>query len=162
MAVPLSSKQRQQQFRLKAKSGSIPEKPEDAAGTATSEAKPPARPDRATRKRYLRQYIAWLWPYRVAIFALFFLALIGAGLDMVWPLAVKHIIDNILPGEGGVRAETIRQLHITGLAVLGLLLVKQTIDSIRSYRTSLLNARVVFRLRRRLFSRLLRLPMGKL
>ena len=47
-----------------------------------------------------------------------------------------------------------------GILILVVLLVKQTTDSIRSYRTSVLNANVVFRLRRQLFDKLLNLSLN--
>ena len=40
-----------------------------------------------------------------------------------------------------------------------MLLIKQGIDTIRSYQTGVINSKMVFRLRRRLFERLLRLPL---
>ena len=39
--------------------------------------------DKAERRRYLANYRSWLWPHLAAIAVLLFLAVIGAGLDMV-------------------------------------------------------------------------------
>ena len=71
------------------------------AGTAGSArvAQPPCRLrelilcSAAKRRQYLRQYVRWLWPYRFALGVVFLLALASAALDMVWPLAIKKIID---------------------------------------------------------------------
>lgn len=162
MKQAISSKQRERQFRAaRAKN------PTEPAASSGSE---PRRPrDRSKRWHYLRQYGRWLWPYRWGIITVFLLALISAALDMVWPLVIKTIIDGIaktLPHASQLSpAELGRKfgwLNVIGVAVLGLLVLKQLIDSLRSYRTSVLNTRVIFRLRRRLYSRLLRLPLATL
>jgi ATP-binding cassette subfamily B protein len=49
-----------------------------------------------------------------------------------------------------------------GLAAFAVLVAKQALDSVRSYRVALLNARVVFKLRRRLYEQLLSLSLGEL
>jgi len=79
---PFSSKLRHLAFR----SGKLP-----SPATDTSDSKSKADPTR--RKRHLGNYRRWLWPYLGALLMVFLLALLGAGLDMVWPLALKHIID---------------------------------------------------------------------
>src|SRR5256885_14020796 len=37
---------------------------------------------RGKRREYLREYLAWLWPYRYAVVVLATLALLTAGLEM--------------------------------------------------------------------------------
>jgi ATP-binding cassette subfamily B protein/subfamily B ATP-binding cassette protein MsbA len=105
------------------------------------------------RRKYLREYIRWLWPYRMTIGSLFFMALIVAGLDMIWPLAIKWIINSLVPGHARVSLDGI------GIGLIFVLLLKQAVEGLRTYRSAALNAKVVFRLRRRLFNRLLHLPL---
>src|SRR5260221_2905889 len=62
------------------------------------------RADRETRRRYLREYRKWLWPYRWGLFTILLLALITTGLDMVWPLAIRVIMDGVLVGDAATRA----------------------------------------------------------
>src|SRR5207248_7571037 len=64
--------------------------PKDAAASDS----PPPR--RAKRREYPRQYLRWLRPVRSAIAAVFFLALIRAGLEMVEPLFMRFIVDRVL------------------------------------------------------------------
>jgi ATP-binding cassette subfamily B protein len=140
------------------------------------------RPDKAARKAYLRQYRQWLWPWRYRLLGLFFLAVLGAALDMVWPLAIKYVIDSVLLAKPTAvsAAPTTRvkgiaillqwlhhlsrgeALNVFGLVIITVLLLKQGVDSRRSYQTGVLNAKMVFRLRRRLYERLLRLPLAAL
>jgi ATP-binding cassette subfamily B protein/subfamily B ATP-binding cassette protein MsbA len=134
--------------------GKTPTPAADSPGSTT-----PAKPDAARRRRYLRNYRDWLRPYLVALLMLFFLALLGAALDMVWPLALKHIIDGILLAESTTPTEKMASLAKFGLAVMALLVLKQVIDSTRSYRTDILNTKVTVRLRTRLFERLLGLSL---
>ncbi len=86
----------------------------------------------------------------------------SAGLDMVWPLAIRHIIDGILLAENQTPAQKSHGLGVFGGIVIGLLLLKQAIDTFRSYRTTVLNSKVIFRLRQRLFDRLLGLSLNDL
>jgi ATP-binding cassette subfamily B protein/subfamily B ATP-binding cassette protein MsbA len=91
---------------------------------------------------------------------IFILAILTAGLDLIWPLAIKLVIDLLprdLPGP-----EKVHQLHVLGGAILIILVLKQALDSLRSFRTTVLNANVIFRLRKRLFERLLSLSLGEL
>jgi ATP-binding cassette subfamily B protein len=150
-----------------------------SAGTPKLDA---SRPDKVTRRAYLRQYRQWLWPWRYGLLGLFFLAVLGAALDMVWPLAIKYIVDNVLlakptavPIAPAIHAKGIavllqwlhhlsrgEALNVFGLVIITVLLIKQGVDSRRSYQTGVLNAKMVFRLRRRLYERLLRLPLAAL
>ncbi len=111
-------------------------------------------------RKHLRDYVRWLHPYRWAIGWVLVLALITAALDLVWPLAIKTIIDALSrPGDALVKLQRLNRL---GIGVLGLLVFKQLLDSYRGYRTTVLNAKVIFRLRKRLFRRLIGLPLGEL
>ena len=169
MKQPISSKGRVAKFR---RERANPEKAQESAAPG-SNGHSASTPDKKKRRRFLRQYIRWLWPFRFPLLVLFVLALLGALLDMVWPWAIKLIIDRVLlaptftPAVSSgwkTGALTIAQkysaLSMIAGGVIVVLLLKQAIDSIRSYRTSVLNATVVFRLRRKLFQRLLGLSLG--
>jgi ATP-binding cassette subfamily B protein/subfamily B ATP-binding cassette protein MsbA len=114
------------------------------------------------RKKYFREYLKWLWPYRWSLIGLFVVALIAAGLDMVWPIAIKYIIDTLLVRSQADHVHRMRVLNLLGLGIVAILLLKQGLDSWRSYRTAALNARMIFRLRKRLFRRLMGLSLGEL
>jgi len=174
MRQPVSSKQRAIEFRRN------PTAPRPSAnGKPSDNEKKPK--DKAKRRRYLWQYIRWLWPYRWSLAALLTLALLAAALDMVWPLAIKSVIDRILvanppAGQSAGRLQSIvrqvtsshstgnrlHELNIFGIAILVMICAKQMIDSFRSYRTVVLNAKVIFRLRHRLYERLLNLSLTDL
>ena len=147
MKPPASSKHRLALFR---RQGAV-------AASPTTGDSPVA--GRANRRRYLRLYARWLWPHRRAIVLVALLALFAAGLDILWPLAIKSIIDGILLASNVASKRKNTLLASYGGAVLALLVLKQAADTARSYRTATLDARVTVRLRRRLFSRLLGLPL---
>jgi ATP-binding cassette subfamily B protein/subfamily B ATP-binding cassette protein MsbA len=118
------------------------------------------RPKPQQRRKYLKDYARWLWPYRWQLIVVFALAVITAGLDMVWPLLIKHVID-LLAAQAS-QAEKLHQLNLLGIAIVLILVTKQAIDTLRGYRTAALNAKVIFRLRGRLFEKILSLPLGQL
>ena len=158
MKQPISSRQRELEFRKTRKQK--PAATGDAAPSNGQEAVS-TRP-KAERKRYFKDYRRWLWPYRWALGVVFVLAVLAAALDMVWPLAIKQIIDGVLLPEGVAASEKTRLLKIFGFGVVALLLLKQAIETTRSYRMAALDAKVTVRLRRRLFKRLLGLSLTDL
>jgi hypothetical protein len=70
-----------------------------------------------------------LWPYRCALLAVFALALVSAVLDLVWPLAIKRIVDGVLLAGNLSNSEKLRRLNLFGGAVVTLLVVKQAVDA---------------------------------
>src|SRR5437764_1191213 len=160
MKQPNSSRQRAAVFRRerRKKKGAAPA---DAPAGANGDAKPP-RPKKEIRRKYLREYVRWLWPYRWALLVVFALALVSATLDLVWPLAIKRIVDGVLLAANITNAEKLHRLNVFGGAIVVLLVLKEAVDTYRGYRTSVLNSKVVFRLRQKLFDRLLALPLGAL
>jgi ATP-binding cassette subfamily B protein/subfamily B ATP-binding cassette protein MsbA len=166
MKLPPSSRHREREFRAHGPAAAR----SDGNGQVEKSKKPP-RPDKAQRRKLLREYIDWLWPHWPRILFILVLSLIVMALDMVWPLGIKWIIDvaAVALGVASPMGSTPGpQIHIPftveqiGAMVIGLIVAKQLLDSFRSYRVQLLNARVVFRLRSRLFDKLIHLSLGEL
>src|SRR5262249_14433012 len=107
-------------------------------------------------RSYFREYIGWLWPFKGTIIAALLLGLLSAMLSLVLPQATKYIIDVILP------KRDFAALHILGWSILGVIIVQQGVDLWRNWTTVLLNARIVWRLRARLYQHLLGLPLHQL
>ncbi len=112
--------------------------------------------DRAARRSYFREYLSWLRPYARSIALVCAFALMASGLSLVLPAATMHIIDDIL------KAGDYARLHSFGLLLLAVVLVQQLFDWLRHWNTAKLNARIVFRLRQRLFDHLMKLPLHEL
>ena len=98
----------------------------------------------------------WLRPFRWKIIGVFALALAAAMLSLILPRATMFIIDKVLP------AANAQLLNKLGVGLLVVILIQQTCDLLRNWNTAKLNARVVFRLRQRLFEHLLDLPLHEL
>src|SRR5438876_253712 len=150
-----SSKKRYREFR---KSGYLD--PRAAASAPSSNGQPHKPRDRATTKKYLREYARWLWPYRWALLTVFVIAVATTILDMIWPMAIKGVID-LLPKQIDIATKKHR-LNLLGGSIVILLVLKQASDSWRSYLTTVLNAKVIFKLRKRLYEKLLGLPLSAL
>jgi len=147
-----SSKNRYHEFRTHQRAGSST----DGSGTAA------AKLSREQRKRYMREYRAFLWPFKRTFMAVFVLALFSAGLSMIPPLATRYIIDRVLPGNDLSVDEKWSQILLLCGGVVLLMFMMQAFDTTRGYLIAVLNAKVIFRLRQKLFDRLIRLPLGKL
>jgi ATP-binding cassette subfamily B protein/subfamily B ATP-binding cassette protein MsbA len=147
--------------QLDADAGST-QKPLDASPPAATLSSPWLRLRGGTRQEYLRQYLRWLWPHRAALAALFALALVAAGLQMIEPLFMRFIIDRVLLDTTLDTAARMERLNGAGAAFLALVLVASVTGFFRDYRQRLLNVRVMLSLRRSLFDKLLHLPLPAL
>jgi ATP-binding cassette, subfamily B, bacterial len=114
------------------------------------------------RREYLREYVSWLWPHRIALATVFVLALVTAGLEMIEPLFMRFIVDRVLLNATLDTAARLNRLHLAGAAFLALVLMASVTGLIKDYRQRLLNVRVMLSLRRSLFDKLLYLPLPKL
>jgi ATP-binding cassette subfamily B protein/subfamily B ATP-binding cassette protein MsbA len=114
------------------------------------------------RRRYLRDYARWLLPHRYAIAILFGLALLSAGLELIEPLFMRFIIDKVLLNQALDAVGRVRRLNHSGLFFLALVLVSNVAGAVKDYRQRLLNGRVILSLRRKLFDRMVHLPLSKL
>jgi len=122
----------------------------------------PAAGRKAKRREYLRDYLRWLRPHRYAIAAVFLIALIGAGLEMIEPLFMRYIIDRVLLNSALDKVTRLSYLNLAGAAFVAVVIVSNLVGALRDYRQRLLNTQVILTLRRSLFGRLLHLPMEKL
>ncbi len=123
----------------------------------------PSPKDRKSRRReYLREYFRWLWPHRLAVGAVFLLALCTALLQMAEPLFLRFIVDRVLMDPSSDQASKLTRLHWAGSFFLAVILLSNLVGVLKDYRQRILNVRVMLALRRALFHRLLRLPMPKL
>jgi ATP-binding cassette, subfamily B, bacterial len=135
---------------------------DDAGQEHKKDSPKPSQDARRKRRQYLREYLRWLRPERYAVGALFALALIVAGLQMVEPLFMRFIIDRVLLNPHLDRSSRFRLLNAAGTLFLGLVIASNLVGALREYRQRLVNNRITLALRRALFERLLHLPMPKL
>jgi ATP-binding cassette subfamily B protein len=117
---------------------------------------------REQRRQYLANYAGWLRPYAAGVAVLLLLALVEAGLDMLPPLFLRHVVDRILLVPGVPVEGRLHSLHWVGALFLAVIVIARLVDALRSYRQRQLNARTVLSLRRGLYERLLYLPLQKL
>jgi len=141
--------------------------PAPDAATPAGDAAPAPAPEpkgwrQGKRRQYLREYLRWLWPHRFRVALVFTLALTTAGLQMIEPLFMRFIIDNVLLNNALDRAARLSHLHLAGGLFVGLVILTQLINVLKDYRQRLLNTRVMLSLRRSLFERLLHLPLPRL
>jgi ATP-binding cassette subfamily B protein/subfamily B ATP-binding cassette protein MsbA len=133
--------------------------------TDTGQSAPGAEPNgdrRDKRRQYLRAYLRCLWPHRYAVGWIFLLALVVAGLEMIEPLFIRFIINQVLLNTALDTASRLTHLHLAGAAFLGVVILSKLMGVIKDYYQRLLNTRVMLTLRRALYHRLLHLPLPKL
>jgi len=125
-----------------------------------AEAKPGQK--KAARKKYLRDYVQWLWPHRWSVAVLFVLALVTAGLEMIEPLFMRFIVDRVLLNGALDGSTRLNWLHLAGGTFLLVVVLQSVVNIFKNYRQRLVNTRVMLSLRRTLFTRLLNLPLPAL
>jgi ATP-binding cassette subfamily B protein/subfamily B ATP-binding cassette protein MsbA len=129
-------------------------------GKEPTTASEPARG--AKRRQYVREYLRWLRPHRYAVAAVFVLALVTAGLQMVEPLFMRYIIDRVLLNQALDASARLTRLNLAGGLFVAVIVLSNLINLTKDYRQRLLNVRVMLTLRRALFERLLHLALPKL
>ena len=138
-------------------------RPDDPAKASEDAQTPESRRERKTRRRkYVREYLRWLKPHRSAVGALFALALLAAGLEMIEPLFMRFIIDRVLLNIELDTASRLGRLHLAGALFVGVIVLTRLVEVLKDYRQRLVNVRVMLSLRQSLFERFLNLPLPKL
>ena len=117
---------------------------------------------KSKRRKYVRDYLHWLYPHRYAVIGVFVLALVAGALQMAEPLFMRFIIDHVLLIRGLDATARIRRLQFAGLTFLAVIIISNSIGALKDYRQRLLNVAVMLSLRRSLFDRLLHLPLSRL
>jgi len=136
---------------------------DDSPKPAHDKSAPESRRERKTKRRkYVREYLRWLKPHRYAVGALFVLALLAAGLEMIEPLFMRFIIDKVLLNIELDTASRLGRLHLAGALFVGVIVLTRLIEVLKDYRQRLVNVRVMLSLRQSLFERFLHLPLPKL
>jgi ATP-binding cassette subfamily B protein/subfamily B ATP-binding cassette protein MsbA len=164
-----SSRHRYRGFVQKYKRGQLDEsadrvqdqKRNDSSANAAQDA-PVSEFRRGRRREYVRAYLRWLRPHRYAVGALFGLALLAAGLELVEPLFMRFIIDRVLLNNRLDLTSRLAQLHLAGGLFVGIIVLARLVEALKDYRQRLVNVRVMLSLRQSLFERLLHLPLPKL
>lgn len=158
----LSSRRRFRKFQDAYHAGRIRELVTDDALAKEHKGEFARTGDRSERKQYLRMYLKWLLPYWKTVTALVVLALCAAGLEMVQPLFLRYLIDNVF-NAGGLSAEQrITLLNIAGGLFLAVVILARCVETSRNLFQRILNVRVLLSLRQALFDRLLGLSLQKL
>lgn len=160
------SRQRYRDFTRDYRTGRLdddrPQVPANGAETSDTGVSPDAAVRKAKRRAHLRAYLRWLWPHNGAVTLVFILALTAAGLQMVEPLFMRFIIDEVLLIDGLDAATRFTRLNLAGAGFLLLVVLSSLVSVTKDYRQKLLNVAVMLSLRRALFDRFLHLPLPKL
>jgi ATP-binding cassette subfamily B protein/subfamily B ATP-binding cassette protein MsbA len=117
---------------------------------------------REERRKYLRHYFTWLKPYRWQLFGMFVLSLVAIVAGSIRPILFQQVVDHAILANDLLLSDRIWLLNVLGGVMLFLTLAGVLIGAIESYWTTLLNAKIIFRLRQRLFNHLLHLSLDEL
>ncbi|MEY4546397.1 MAG: hypothetical protein RL685_2592 [Pseudomonadota bacterium] len=148
--LPASSRQRFKRFRQSTL------QPPVALGARLS--KPLAQLERKLQRRYAE----WVRPHAWALGRVLALSLVGIAIDMVWPLASAYLIDRVILGAELSPEQKLKLiLEVAGGMVL-LFGLGSAVGWVRSSALQILSSRFTFQLRKRLFQRVLRLPLSEL
>ncbi|RME54723.1 MAG: ABC transporter permease, partial [Deltaproteobacteria bacterium] len=97
----------------------------------------------------LRRLLALARPELKTLAVATFFLVIGSGTTLVYPQAIRWIIDGVLAGG------RIEDLDRIALLMVGIFLVQSVAVALRSYLFTVAGERIVTRLRRDLFSRIM-------
>ncbi len=148
--MPTTSKQRFIAFRESSRVSAAPGGP---ARASTGAALP-------ARRARLSQCWQWLRPHRKTVWLLAVLGLASIAIDLVWPLASRYLIDQVILAPRLPLSLKLQRLLLIAAGIAALFLANSLFDWLRSFRSQLLDSRFSTALRARLFRRVLRLPMA--
>ena len=149
-----ASRLKYREFRRAHKLGTLDQRTDEEAA--------PGKPRNAKRRQHLRAYVRWLKPHRSSVAVVFGLAVLTAGMQMLEPLFMRFIIDDVLLNTGLDAGSRVARLNLGGAGFLALVVFSNLTSVIKDYRQKLLNTRVMLSLRRSLFDRMLHLPLPTL
>lgn len=118
--------------------------------------------DAATRKAYRRQYLAMLRPQFWGLVVVVTLTLLSASFGFVQPWLTQKMLDGAILTTTTTTSERIGLMNRIGFAMIAVAVLSVLIGNARGYWTTVVSARVVYRLRSRLLDHLLQLPIQEL
>jgi len=116
----------------------------------------------AQRRSHLRACWSWLRPHRRSLALIVALGLCSLGIDLLWPLASRYLVDRVILAPGVPLRLKLTRLALISGSIAGLFVINALFDLWRSFREQLLGSRFSSGLRARLFRRILRLPMTEI
>ena len=111
---------------------------------------------------HTRGYLRFLRPHARSIAALVLIALCLSVLQLVPPLGVRYIVDQVLLKPGLSSANRLAMLNLVGFAFLTVALISVALSVMREHQQRRLSRRLMLTLRRSLFEKLLRIPLAAL
>lgn len=102
----------------------------------------------------IKRFIPYYRPHWKLFFVDMFCAFMIAGLDLIFPLVTRNIINNIIP-EGRIRS-----LYILTIVLIGLYVLRYVFNYIVDYWGHVVGTRMEYDMRRDLFSHLQTLPFS--
>jgi ATP-binding cassette, subfamily B, bacterial len=111
---------------------------------------------------YTRGYLKFLRPHAGSIAALILIALCLSVLQLVPPLCLRYIVDQVLLKPGLSGSNRLAMLNLVGLSFLTVVLISGALGVMREVRQRRLSRRLMLLLRRSLFEKLLRIPLAAL
>ncbi|MCC6580759.1 MAG: ABC transporter ATP-binding protein [Phycisphaeraceae bacterium] len=118
--------------------------------------------DKATRRRYLRQYLQWLRPYVGNMALVFTVAIAAVGMFSVKPIFSAWMIDKAVLNDALPVEQRIKRMAMYGSVLIGLTVLSAVAEAWRTYLVTVLNAKFVYRVRQNLHDHVLRLPLSDL
>ena len=110
----------------------------------------------------IRHYADWIRPYYRNCFFVVVVGFVSVCIGLLHPLVVRYLIDSVVMNEAMlVQEQAIMAIALVVIALL-ILLVSTGLDLIRRFEYEDVNTKVMCRMKRRLFSHLLRLPLQTL
>jgi len=131
------------------------------ANRRTTEGPAPARSD-LNKRATMRRYLQWLHPHLGSLGFLVFLAITNIGLDILWPLASAYLIDRVVMNHQLPESTKFTLIVQVSAGLLVVFAVNAAVNWTQSLRIQVLNSRLAFDLRRKLFRATLRMPLSKL
>lgn len=128
------------------------QKPGDGLSPDESDVLPPAR-------RPLRRFLGFVWPHYRLMLAAVALATLRTGILLLFPLLVRHVIDDVLPAAAQNPAQAIATLQALVWPMIALMVVMLAAYYARIIISGVLSLRIIIDLRTALLAHVQRLGL---
>ncbi len=107
----------------------------------------------------VRRYMAFVKPYRLQIVGTIIIGVIKFSIPLLLPLLIRHVVDNIIGGDGTDSEKTTELLTIMGFMFVLFVVIRPPVEYYRQYFAQWTASKILYDIRDQLFTHLQKLSL---
>ncbi|WP_121664484.1 ABC transporter ATP-binding protein [Metabacillus litoralis] len=107
----------------------------------------------------VKRYLAFVKPYRLQIIGTIIIGVIKFSIPLLLPLLIRHVVDNIIGGNGTEAEKTKELLTIMGFMFILFVVIRPPVEYYRQYYAQWTASKILYDIRDQLFTHLQKLSL---